>query len=330
MKFHNLCLIITNKCNAECDFCGFSCSPKNNRFMDETMMERLIKEAKQMGLKTVGFSGGEPFLNPELLKKGVAVAREEKLLVSIATNGFWGKWDAEKIKAVLTEAKPDVMSFSYDWFHRKYIPQKDFFRAFAAARQLDMKCSIYVGDMNGEYSAGRFIQSLGKDKFGKDYRIYPLYRTGRAEKMPAELFLTGNAEDNNLGCLYDNTISVLYNGDVYPCCRHQVFGSAMKMGNVKNKALKDVIGHSDVPMICDVLMQNERFQELIRIAKEKGIPLPEYPGCSCDYCKMLFYSEKNKETMLPFVKEMHGEMLIRSLLKEAQKNAHQACNRHDK
>ena len=320
MKFKNICFVMTDKCNAECDFCGFSCSPKNNKFMDEKTMTRLIKEAKQMGIKTVGFSGGEPFLYPDLLIKGVTVAREEKMIVSIATNGFWGKWDDEQIKAVLTEAKSDTMGFSYDWFHRKYIPQNDFFRAVAAAQQLGIKCSIHVGDMNGEYSAGRFIQSLGNDRFGKDYHLYPIYRSGRAEKMPAELFIIGNAKDNNLGCLYDNTISVLYNGDVYPCCRHQVFGSAMKLGNVKGKTLKEVIDNSDVPMICDVLMKNERFQELIKIAEDKGIPLPEYPGCSCDYCKMLFYNEENKKTMLPFIKEMHGEMLVRTILKEAQKD----------
>lgn len=320
MKYNNLCLVITDKCNAECDFCGFSCSPKNKQFMDSEMMERIIREAKQLGIKTIGFSGGEPFLNPELLIKGVKIAREENLNVSIATNGFWGAWEPEKIKSVLTQAKPDVISISYDFFHSKYITQETVFTAVSAAEQLGIPCSIYVADLKGDYSAGRFIQSLGSAKYGRPFEIYPLFRVGRAENMPPELFLTENGREKVLGCLYENTMSVLYNGDVYPCCMHEVFGSAMKYGNVKTQSLKEVMDNSDVPKICSVLMRNERFQKLIDIAESQGIVPPEYVGCGCDYCRMLFKTEENKRIMLPYVEEMYGKMLVNSLMKEVQNN----------
>ena len=31
MRFDKLCLVITNRCSAACDFCGFSCSPEGDQ-----------------------------------------------------------------------------------------------------------------------------------------------------------------------------------------------------------------------------------------------------------------------------------------------------------
>ena len=320
MKFTRLCLVMTDRCTAACDFCGFSCSPDNRQVMDAELMVRMIREAKQMGVTTVSFSGGEPFLYHQLLEEGVRAARAEKLTVSIATNGFWGGWDDEKIKQVLTAVKPDVVGISYDFFHRKYIPEESVIRAFKACAALGLRPTLHVADLKGEHSAGRFIQSLSDWKYGVSANLYPLYRCGRALNMPEEWFLTSKYEGENLGCLSENTLSVLYNGDVYPCCRHQVYESAMKIGNVRVKALHEVIRESNIPMICDVLMKSERFRSLLDSAKAMGMNIEDQAGCSCDYCRMLFGNEDSLGRMLPHIESLHGEMLVRSLMKEVRGN----------
>lgn len=314
MKFTKLCLVVTDRCNAECDFCCFSCSPSNHQVMDIKFMTRIIHEAKELGMNVVSFSGGEPFLYPELLREGIRTAREEKMSVAIATNGFWGAWPEERMHDVLTELKPDSIGFSYDFFHRKYIPKEDFFRAVNAAEKLEIKCNLAIADMNGEYSAGRFIHSMSKNKYHRHFSIYRLYRAGRALNMPSEMFLTDDMQKFS-GCLYDNKLLVFYNGDVYPCCRHEVFESAMKLGNASDKSLKEVIKSSNVPMICDVLMRSERFESLINTAEKIGLEVPEKVGCSCDYCRVMFGTDERKNKMLPSVEKLYGEMLVRSLLK---------------
>ena len=318
MKFTKLCLVMTDRCTAACDFCGFSCSPDKRQVMDADLMKRMIREAKAMGVKTVSFSGGEPFLYPELLAEGARTAREEKLGVNIATNGFWGAWDDDKIKETLEKVKPDSMGISYDSFHRKFVPEESFFKAFTSSVANGIKVTVYVADMKGERSAGRFLMSLGDRRFAIPLGLYPLHRCGRALNMPEEWFLTGDYSHESLGCVSENTLSVLYNGDVYPCCKHQVYESEMKVGNVRERALKDVLDESDVPMICDVLMHDDRFRCLLEIAKGKGVEIPEKGGSSCDYCRVLFGSPERLEMMLPHVKELYGEMLVRSLLKGGQ------------
>ena len=92
----------------------------------------------------------------------------------------------------------------------------------------------------------------------------------------------------------------------------------MKVGNVCGKTLQEVISESKIPMICDVLMKSERFFSLLDSAKAMGMDIEDQAGCSCDYCRMLFGNEEDMLRMLPHVEALYGEMLVRSLMKEAQ------------
>ncbi len=60
--------IAGTKCNLTCNHCFISCSPKNNNFgflARETVREYL-EQAKEEGVREFYFTGGEPFLNPEM------------------------------------------------------------------------------------------------------------------------------------------------------------------------------------------------------------------------------------------------------------------------
>ena len=210
--------------------------------------------------------------------------------------------------------RPDFVGFSRDFFHAKYIPQESYERACGACVELGIRCETEIADFNGEYSAGRYLFSLGEKKYLKDCRFYAAYRAGRALNLPKEMFLT-YADSEHAGCLYDGKISVFYNGDVYPCCRHEVFETAMKLGNMQNKTLQQILSESNVPKICDVILNCKRTSRLVEIARTKlGYEIPEKMGCSCDFCKALFGTEARKNEMLPYVKELYEELLVKSVL----------------
>lgn len=68
----NICIIMTDKCNVKCKTCCFSCSPNKSSVIDENLMLKAIDDAKELGdVEVIGFSGGEPFLFYELMKKGM-------------------------------------------------------------------------------------------------------------------------------------------------------------------------------------------------------------------------------------------------------------------
>ncbi len=56
-------------CNLECNHCFISCGPNNHSFgmMGLGEVEELLEESKRLGVKEYYFTGGEPFLNREML-----------------------------------------------------------------------------------------------------------------------------------------------------------------------------------------------------------------------------------------------------------------------
>src|SRR5713226_4853187 len=56
-------------CNLECHHCFISCSPTNHTFgfLDLETVRRFLDESVRLGVKEYYFTGGEPFLNPEIV-----------------------------------------------------------------------------------------------------------------------------------------------------------------------------------------------------------------------------------------------------------------------
>jgi sulfatase maturation enzyme AslB (radical SAM superfamily) len=93
-------------CNLRCTHCFISCSPENHahEMMDRATVARFLDEAAALGVREYYFTGGEPFLNREILEMtGDALARGP---VSILTNGVLLKpeWCARLRE--LSEASP--------------------------------------------------------------------------------------------------------------------------------------------------------------------------------------------------------------------------------
>ena len=76
-------------CNIECAHCYIESSPRNKRleYLTAAQARPLLEEALEMGAREIGFTGGEPFLNPEM----IAMAEEcleRGLSVLILTNAM--------------------------------------------------------------------------------------------------------------------------------------------------------------------------------------------------------------------------------------------------
>ncbi len=56
-------------CNLWCTHCFISCSPKNHKFgfMNRTTVRKFLEESKKYGVKEYYFTGGEPFMNKDML-----------------------------------------------------------------------------------------------------------------------------------------------------------------------------------------------------------------------------------------------------------------------
>ena len=57
-------------CNLTCHHCFISCSPKNNSFgfLSFAEVQKRLQESVALGVKEYYFTGGEPFLNPDMVR----------------------------------------------------------------------------------------------------------------------------------------------------------------------------------------------------------------------------------------------------------------------
>ena len=74
-------------CNLTCHHCFISCSPHNRSFGFLTLqaVEQRLEEARELGVKEYYFTGGEPFLNPQMT--AILVATLKYGPATVLTNG---------------------------------------------------------------------------------------------------------------------------------------------------------------------------------------------------------------------------------------------------
>ena len=75
------------RCNLTCHHCFISCSPRNDNlgFLNLAVVKRLLEESVPLGVKEYYFTGGEPFLNREMVPILVETLRYGP--ATVLTNG---------------------------------------------------------------------------------------------------------------------------------------------------------------------------------------------------------------------------------------------------
>jgi molybdenum cofactor biosynthesis enzyme MoaA len=93
-------------CNLWCTHCFISCSPENHQFgfMSRESVRRFLEESKSLGVKEYYFTGGEPFMNRDLL--GIL---EDTLAIGPATVLSNGILISERMTRRLQEIAADSL-----------------------------------------------------------------------------------------------------------------------------------------------------------------------------------------------------------------------------
>ena len=241
-------LLVTYRCNAECRPCFFECSPSRTEVMPRQTAQNVINEALNLGTEWISFSGGEPFLEYDLLKELISLSSWKGLKTEVVTNGFWGQTREEAHGALkpLIEAGLDVLNLSVDDFHCEYVPFESLRNTYWAAIDLGLKIVLMVSTgKDSGITSGSLPELLGDDQVqiaGKhrifnpnavlfETQITPIGR-GAGLKYDPVLFTEVRCAE----VLRD--IGVAPNGDVMPCCGP--LGTKTVLGNINDEGL-DVI-----------------------------------------------------------------------------------------
>jgi len=149
-------IVLTARCNATCAHCSKSYGPHRTEHLSKQDIHRLMDEAAAIDdgePLSFDLTGGEPFLDFELLVDVVSHGTRLGGDISCVTNAFWAR-DNEITKSRLSElqgAGLTLLSVSVSRFHQRFVPLQRAQRALAIAMDLGMdtelKCAATRADL---------------------------------------------------------------------------------------------------------------------------------------------------------------------------------------
>lgn len=118
MRLSGLHILLTYQCTCECDHCFVFGSPWQTGTLTLEQIEEILGQAKEAGVTSIYFEGGEPFLYYAVLLKAVRMAADMGFSVGIVSNAYWANSvrDAEEWLGPFAGRLSDL-SVSSDLYH---------------------------------------------------------------------------------------------------------------------------------------------------------------------------------------------------------------------
>lgn len=301
-------ILLTNQCSAECSICCFGCSPENSGVADADMIRNIIVQASRIsGIRTVGFSGGEVFLQFNLLAEMIGLASELGLRTTCTTNGFWAATYERAFQrlVILKEKGLNKLGISMDYFHQQFVKIECLKNILLACKKLDI--AVDIGSVVTK-STSDLSESLS---VLKDCLVnIPHYRAaclpiGKAKDMePTELYIDDNLLNKQIKCYELTSFSIYLNGDVYPCCSQAGMIEPLKLGNVKRHSMQELLANYRGNMHVRII-KKYGLNWYLDIAKREGhvdILKKEYVN-KCELCNCIFHNETFKNTLTKYIEQ---------------------------
>lgn len=292
MWFKSVCVVLTRKCNANCDICCQSCSNTIDEKIDINKTLMVIKELKQKeAIRMVGITGGEPFI---YFSDAIGLIERVKQLglgVTFTTNGFWGKEYEiayEKLK-IIKKLGVDFFTLSVDDFHEKFVPYQSIANVVDISKKLDIRIIINsVSTKNSKRLKG-VLEKLENSLTNCNLIEIPCVPVGHAaERIKEDEYIY--MDELPTGCCeFMNTFTILPNGNAYPCCSEAGMSSVLYLGNIYHDSVDDLLKNFYNNNICSVLREKGTtyiYKELV--SNEERERLRKQFISSCDMCHVLF------------------------------------------
>ena len=144
LKLNGLHLILTYRCDSECDHCFVWGSPRQSGTMSLADIHEVLSQAKELRtLDWIYFEGGEPFLYYPVLLLGVREASASGFKVGIVSNCYWATTFEDAHECLRPFAGlVSSLSISSDHYHSSDKLSSRARNAFSAAEQLGIPAGI--------------------------------------------------------------------------------------------------------------------------------------------------------------------------------------------
>lgn len=170
MNLSGLHILLTYQCNYECDHCFVWGSPRQSGTLTLDQIEDVLNQAKEAGVASIYFEGGEPFLYYAILNKAVRMAAEMGFSVGIVSNAYWATSVSDATEWLRPFAgRVSDLSVSSDLYHCEKCLGENPQNAVVAAKWLGIPTGVITVAQPEEESKESHSQ-LEEEESGVMYR----------------------------------------------------------------------------------------------------------------------------------------------------------------
>jgi MoaA/NifB/PqqE/SkfB family radical SAM enzyme len=256
----NVGLLLTYHCQASCSHCILRAGPDRH---EEVSIEDARNWIRQIAAYRNGYvyvlslTGGEPFSNLKLLRAVMEIATENKLYISVVTNGFWAT-EKDRAKQLL-RSLPNIcfLSISTDIYHQKFVPFENVKNAIWAAQEcgIPFYVSVTTGNMaDPDYQ--RIHTELLKIAIPENICTGITFPVGRAADIKDELGYSRSSEPCPEVCQASSSPCIFPDGRVYGCIgplfelKEQ---QPLYLGNLREHLVAEIFDRSETNAILHAL-----------------------------------------------------------------------------
>ena len=318
---------VTNRCPARCQDCPivYEEGPRHTLTVEE--MIRIFDEVISWGtLKLVVFTGGEPFLLGDELRKIVAYVSSHNIFTRIVTNAYWATSNAvaRRILEDFKEAGLTEINVSCDDYHQEFIPLEYIKYANEAACDVGLPLLLAHrqkpgGRITMEYLSRYFGVDLKEFQIGKENPKNNVILSGM--NIPIKTHVESQDEAESEICKTEKPwigpcpsvlgeIIISSNKRVQICCG--IASSSIKelyIGSLEEESLLSILkkGNNDLIANWLALEGPSSILEFV-LSKDPTIDLPERYVNRCHLCNELFTRDEVRDVLHKHASE-RGEML---------------------
>jgi MoaA/NifB/PqqE/SkfB family radical SAM enzyme len=236
-----IALVLTWKCNASCGHCSTSCGPYRPESLHKEEILRLMSEAALIDDGEPLYfhlTGGEPFLNFDLLLETVRHGASLQGEVSCVTNAYWAK-SAEVARqklGALREAGLTALAVSISRFHQRYVPLRYVRLALEAAASVglstELKGAVTTSDLQPGGLRDQWKSQLDADEINI-FPVVPYLRSGVT--LPEEEYYREPGLPPQV--CPEEILCVEPDGAAMSCCGQAPSTLFLKLGNIRENSL---------------------------------------------------------------------------------------------
>ena len=294
MKLNGLHILLTYQCTYECEHCFVWGSPRQTGALTLEQVEEILKQARDAGVESIYFEGGEPFLYYAILAKGVRLAAEMGFSVGIVSNAYWANSVADAMENLQPFAgRIEDLTVSSDRYHCGECLGENPQNALVAAKWLN----IPTGMISIAQPEGSAPETHGKieDEGAVMYRGRASQLVARAALHPWEGFDSCPHEDLR----EPGRVHVDPFGNLHLC-------QGLVIGNLFEKPLRQICDEydADAHPICGPLLAGGPAA----LVTEYNLPHASHYADACHLCYEARTSLRPRFPALLAPDQMYGVM----------------------